>query len=603
MQKEFIKPLQSGSILHGQSYNYIIEDVLGQGAFGTTYLTKVQMQGALGSLDSNMRVAVKEFFMKEVNGRNGNMVTIGSESGLFVDYKKKFRAEAEHLALLKHPHIINVLEFFEENNTVYYVMEYVEGSNLDDLIRLEGHLSEATARDYIRQIGEALQFMHQHNMLHLDLKPANIMRRKDGTLVLIDFGLSKQFNAQGEPESSTTIGGGTPGYAPLEQATYRRGEGLPVTMDVYALGATAYKMLTGQRPPNADVVLNDDFPYEAFQSLNVGQPLVEVIAHAMQPMRKKRIQTVDEMLAALGNNSGASQASTKDVPASPATPSVQDEDDTIVKGAPSKTTSSSQPTSETMSARPVSKASSGKIGKIIALVGVVAVCIGGVILGVLKYVGRSMSEGGKETQDVLTESTTGSVNGHEWVDLGLPSGTKWATMNVGASSPSDYGDYFAWGETSPKSSYELSNLEYCLDSTGNKFSKYVTDSKFGNVDGKEELDLSDDAAYVNWGEGWRMPSKTQQDELRENCKWTWTSMGGHSGYKIVGPNGSSLFLPAAGYRYGSSSDSVGSVGAYWSRSLSTSLDYSAYILRFNSGSVVWSGSRYFGRSVRPVLGF
>lgn len=193
---------------------------------------------------------------------------------------------------------------------------------------------------------------------------------------------------------------------------------------------------------------------------------------------------------------------------------------------------------------------------------------------------------------------------HYYVDLGLPSGTKWATTNVGASSPSDYGNYYAWGETSTKSSYDWSNLRYWTgDSYDNvKFSKYVTESKFGNVDGKKELDLSDDAAYVNWGSGWHMPSKAQQDELRVKCTWTWTSMGGHDGYKVVGPNGSSLFLPAAGYRYDSSSVLVGTVGYYWSRTLCAGTGCFAYVLYFNSGDVDWSiNDRYYGWSVRPVL--
>lgn len=205
-----------------------------------------------------------------------------------------------------------------------------------------------------------------------------------------------------------------------------------------------------------------------------------------------------------------------------------------------------------------------------------------------------------------SKPTSGYQNGHEWVDLGLPSGTKWATMNVGASSPSDYGSYFAWGETSSKSNYTWENLKYRIsgDSYDNvKFSKYVTDSKYGNVDDKCELDLSDDAAYVNWGRGWRIPSKSQKDELLKKCKWTWTNMGGHNGYKVVGPNGNSIFLPAAGYRRGGSLDYAGSYGSYWSRSLYTSDGWGAYSLTFDSSDVYWYDyTRRYGRSVRPVLG-
>lgn len=206
--------------------------------------------------------------------------------------------------------------------------------------------------------------------------------------------------------------------------------------------------------------------------------------------------------------------------------------------------------------------------------------------------------------------TSGSTNGHDWVDLGLPSGTKWATMNVGANSPSDYGSYFAWGETRPKSSYHYENLRYCIsgDEWYNvKFSKYVTDSMYGNVDGKKELDLSDDAAYVYWGSGWRMPSVAQIDELVSNCTTEWTTMNGKWGRMMKSlKNGKSIFLPAAGYW--NDSGYRDSIGGYWSRSLqwggsrSTSSGYSAYFFSFALHSCNRSSTpRFLGLSVRPVL--
>ena len=295
--KEIRNPLPTGSVLHGKSSSYIIEKPIGQGAFGTTYLATAKMRGALGTID--VKVAVKEFFMREVNGRNGSTVTVSSNDGVFANYEKKFRAEAKNLSNLDHPHIIKVLEMLEENNTSYYVMEYIDGGSLEDYIASVGTLSEDVVLTYVSQIGEALQFMHRHNMLHLDVKPANIMRRSDGTLVLIDFGLSKQFNKNGDPDSSSTIGGGTPGYAPIEQATYQRGDGLPVTMDVYALGATMYKMLVGERPPNADVILNDGFPRAILESCSVSRHLIDVVAKAMSPTKKDRFQTVEELQKAL----------------------------------------------------------------------------------------------------------------------------------------------------------------------------------------------------------------------------------------------------------------------------------------------------------------
>ncbi|MBR2368678.1 MAG: hypothetical protein IKA83_00815 [Paludibacteraceae bacterium] len=175
------------------------------------------------------------------------------------------------------------------------------------------------------------------------------------------------------------------------------------------------------------------------------------------------------------------------------------------------------------------------------------------------------------------------TNGHEWVDLGLPSGTKWATMNVGAESPEDYGDYFAWGETTPKSSYTDSNYNYSSNPT--------------------TLPLDRDAAYTNWGTSWRMPTNAELKELKDNCTWTRTTQNGVKGYKVTSKtNGNSIFLPAAGYRSSSDLGGAGSNGDYWSSSLDSDYSYCAYYLYFNSSYVDGGGSsRFCGRSVRPVM--
>lgn len=277
--------------------------VLGQGTFGITYKAKVEMKGALGHLDSNMYVAVKEFFMKEVNGRENSTVTSGTtdSGGLFQYYRGKFEREARNLSQLHHPNIVKVLEAFCANGTTYYAMEYVDGMSLDDLIAKspQGRLSLAKAIATVKQIGAALAFMHSKQMLHLDVKPGNVMMRGDGTPVLIDFGLSKQYTQGGEPESSTKVGAGTPGYAPLEQASFRDGKDFPTMMDVYALGGTMYKMLTGQRPPDASEILNDGFPADSLLQLGIPEQTVECIAKAMSPMKKDRWQTVDEFVDCL----------------------------------------------------------------------------------------------------------------------------------------------------------------------------------------------------------------------------------------------------------------------------------------------------------------
>lgn len=292
--------LAIGTILHGEAYDYKIMDVLGQGTFGITYKAKVEMKGALGRLDSNMYVAVKEFFMKEINGRENSSVTSGSTSngGLFYYYRDKFEREARNLSTLSHPNIVKVLEAFHANGTTYYSMEYIDGISLDKKIAQspQGRMPLTEAIETLKQIGAAIAFMHSRNMLHLDVKPGNVMMRKDGTAVLIDFGLSKQYTSDGEPESSTKVGAGTPGYAPIEQASYHEGKGFPTMMDVYALGGTLFKMLTGQRPPEASEILNEGFPTDSLRQLFIPDNIVNSISKAMAPLKKDRWQTVDEFV-------------------------------------------------------------------------------------------------------------------------------------------------------------------------------------------------------------------------------------------------------------------------------------------------------------------
>ena len=301
--------LPKGTILHGKSFVYQIDNVLGQGSFGITYLASIKINGALGSIDANVKVTVKEFFMANFNGRQGCTVTSGSQDGMYGYYKHKFTQEAINLSKLHHPNIVNVLEAFEENNTVYYAMEYIDGGSLDKKIEQNQKLSEKQCVELTKQIGSAVSFMHDNMMLHLDLKPSNIMLKQNGDAVLIDFGLSKQYTENGEPETLTKVGGGTPGYAPLEQISYRDGKGFPVTMDVYALGGTMYKMLTGVRPPEASDILEDGFPLHELTNRNVSEHTAVVIAKAMMPKRSERYQSVMDMINDLSSESPSSHSS------------------------------------------------------------------------------------------------------------------------------------------------------------------------------------------------------------------------------------------------------------------------------------------------------
>lgn len=292
--------LRAGTVLHGKEHNYRIARVLGQGTFGITYLayTRVSLGGQLGEVSSEIQVAVKEFFMSGFDGREGSTVTHGSKDGMSEQYRRKFANEARNLGRMRHAGIVKVIEAFDTNDTSYYAMEYCGGGNLDALIAAKGGLPEKEALGYFTKIAAALAYMHANKMLHLDLKPGNIMLRSSGEPVLIDFGLSKQYDENGEPESSTSVGNGTPGYAPLEQANYNGGNGLPVTMDVYALGATLYKMLTGKRPPVASDVLIE-FPEDELLRHGVSDRTIKAIRRAMQAKPRDRYQSVTAFAADL----------------------------------------------------------------------------------------------------------------------------------------------------------------------------------------------------------------------------------------------------------------------------------------------------------------
>ena len=198
----------------------------------------------------------------------------------------------------------------------------------------------------------------------------------------------------------------------------------------------------------------------------------------------------------------------------------------------------------------------------------------------------------------------GSYGDHAYVDLGLPSGTLWATCNVGATTPEGYGDYFAWGETQPKDTYNWITYAYAtVDADGDlqTLTKYNTSAYYGTVDNLTVLQPGDDAATANWGSGWRMPTHEQWQELYQNTTNTWTTRNGVNGRLFTASNGNSLFLPAAGYRWDGELYFAGGLGLYWSSSLTTDSPGDAWLLGFLSDyTSVDSSGRYYGRSVRAV---
>lgn len=281
--------LKTNAVL--QNGKYRIEGVLGQGGFGITYLAS---QVAL-----NRKVTIKEFFMKELCNRDEQTSQVSVPSMGSVDTVARFRAkfvkEAQTIAALNNPHIIHIHDIFEENGTAYYVMDYLSGGSLSDLVQRDGVLAEATALGYIRQVADALSYIHARNINHLDIKPSNVLIDGNGNAVVIDFGLSKRYDETGSQTSTTPVGI-SHGFAPLEQYQPGGVSTFSPSTDIYSLGATLYKLLSGQTPPNATALLDADLD---LSRLSASPSTKAAIAAAMQPKRKGRPQTVEAFIAML----------------------------------------------------------------------------------------------------------------------------------------------------------------------------------------------------------------------------------------------------------------------------------------------------------------
>ena len=295
-----------------QDGKYVIKRVLGQGGFGITYLAEQVLL--------KRKVAIKEFFMKDNclrDDKTGAVSVPSTGSAIQVErYCAKFLKEAQTMASLDHPNIVKVIDVFEQNGTVYYVMPYLNGGSLSDLVKAQGRLPEDAAMRYIHQIAAALKYMHEEKRVcHYDIKPANILLDKKGNAVLIDFGISKNYDSDGNETSSTPIGMSM-GYAPIEQYQQLVNEFSPAS-DVYALGATLYYLVMGKTPPTAvSRVAGEELDFGG----ELSPSLQQLIESAMIIGVKNRPQDVDGFLNYVA----------REVPSQPPIPTEKASEDTVV---------------------------------------------------------------------------------------------------------------------------------------------------------------------------------------------------------------------------------------------------------------------------------
>lgn len=534
-----------------QAGRFKIVKVLGESDSCITYLAENQLLRTM--------VAIKEFFLIKFCERDvgtSRIVTgIVDNREMVKYYEKIFQKMARDISQFYHPNIVKVHSVFVENNTTYYVMDYIDGESLLSIVKQRGALPETEALFFIRQVGAALDFLHSKNLNHLDVKPSNIIvRHADGQVILVGFGISCHDNSDtGESPYSTPIGI-SEGYSPIEQ--YKPGgikEFSPQT-DIYALGATLYHLLTGVIPPPAvDNLCGGTLE----MSHNISSRTCKTIARAMSPNRTDRQANIKQFIAMLDGEEPISEKEKK----------VNNKN--IVD----------KPVAE--------KKEHPNVGLWPAVIGIAI----GLFVSVFLFQSKnSKSSTGTQTIPELIMCPECPDDNHPHsLDLGLPSGTKWACCNVGATTPEDYGDYFAWGETELKSRYNWNTYAY-----GN--------SSYECQNIGFDISLTKyDVAHVKWGDNWRMPSLDQIKELKDRCKRTLITMNGVRGTLVTGPNGKSVFLPAAGKKDDEGFIHEGRKGYYWSSSLSTNLESFADYLYVQSGGLGWSlDYRSNGYSVRPV---
>jgi formylglycine-generating enzyme required for sulfatase activity len=503
---------------------YRIERVLGQGGFGITYLAT--------DLSLERLVAVKEFFPKDFCDRDASTshVTLGTKGSeeFILKMKTKFLKEARNIAKLNHPGIIKIHAAFEENNTAYYVMEYIDGGSLSEKVKSGGPLSEVKALEYIRKIGQALEYVHARKINHLDVKPANVMvRQEDDEPVLIDFGLSKQYDSEGN-QTSTTPTGISHGYAPIEQYNAGGVKEFSPQADVYSLGATLYYLLSGVVPPQATMLIADSLTFPQI----ISPYLVSVISKAMSPNKNARYATVQAFLEDLSATSSKRNVDMGE--------EKQDSDEStkINEGAQKKEEPSVQPEpvkvptlkTQRYVLRPQPQPKKNLVGILIGVLAVIALVV---IVLVSKIGGSNQtagvnSDGRNDVSVQVADGTSYTVSGVTFEMIDVEGGN----FNMGGNDSEAY-DYEKPVHSEYVSSFQIGKTEVTQALwkavMGNNPSYFKGDNL--PVENVSWNDCKDFIRKLNsmTGKNFRLPTEAE---------WEYAARGGNRsrGYKYSGSN-------------------------------------------------------------------
>ena len=518
-----MQQLKNGTTLQGGKYKII--SMLGRGGFGITYLAENTM------LDG--KVAIKEFFFKEYCNRDEETshVTVPTDGNreIVERFKAKFIKEARTIFKLNHPNIVRIFDIFEENGTAYYVMDYIEGESLNEMVKRRGAIPEAEAIGYIKEVGSALTYIHGKNINHLDIKPGNLMKRRDNSKIqVIDFGVAKQYDAATSEGTTTTPVGISHGYSPSEQYQQNGVQTFSPQSDVYALAATLFKLLTGNTPPEAIVLQDEGLPEEELRMKGVSETVVSAIEAAMQT-RTKRTQSVAEFIKNLDANDD--EATVVNEETRKADEEKRRKEAETKRQAEEKAAPERKAREEAERKREEeNKARRAKPKKIIlwAVVAVVAIALAGVGVNALMYIPPSPTLGTSSYTPNIQEFT---VNGVSFQMVEVQGGT----FNMGATS-----EQGSEAESEEKPAHKVTLSDYYIGKIE------VTQALWEAVMGNNPCNYEEDnlpVECISWndcktfisklnsltGKNFRMPTEAE---------WEYAARGGSKsrGYKYSGSN-------------------------------------------------------------------